>query len=513
MEKPLFEKILVVNRGEIAVRVIRACRDMGISPVTVYSEVDRTARHVMEADQAFLIRADLPRQSYLDIDALIDVAKKSGCEAVHPGYGFLSENPEFSETVESSGLKFIGPPADAIRSMGNKVSARRIMRDAGVAVTPGSDGIVEGEDEIRKVAGKVGYPVLLKAAAGGGGKGMRIVRKAKEIPSALRAVQSEAGSSFGDPTVFVERFVDSPRHIEVQVMAGPDGKAVHLGERECSIQRRHQKLVEESPSPAVDEKLRRHLGEMAVRAAEAVGYRNAGTVEFIMDAGKNVYFMEMNTRLQVEHPVTEMVTGLDLVRAQIRVAAELDPGFTQDDVQLRGSAIECRIFAEDPSNNFLPSPGRLDSYVPPSGPGVREDSGVYEGYTVPLDYDPMIAKLITWGLTRTEALDRMSRALAEYRIGGVKTTIPFHQALLAHPAFRAGDFDTHFIDRHPLDLSGGEEEGLAGAALAVALIAAREDRIRLAGLSQARGPGRMSPWKSAALYEGLARRLPGRNGR
>jgi acetyl-CoA carboxylase biotin carboxylase subunit len=513
MSQPLFNKILVVNRGEIAVRVIRACREMGISPVTVYSEVDRTARHVMEADQAFLIRADSPRQSYLAIDALIDVARRAGCEAVHPGYGFLAENPEFTEKLENAGLTFIGPPSTSIRAMGNKVAARKLMQEAGVAVTPGSAGTVSGEDEVGAVARKVGYPILLKAVAGGGGKGMRIVREEREIASALRAVQSEAGSSFGDPSVFVERFVDRPRHIEVQVMAGPDGKAIHLGERECSIQRRHQKLVEESPSPAVDEALRAHLGRMAVRAAEAVGYRNAGTVEFIMDADRNVYFMEMNTRLQVEHPVTELVTGLDLVQTQIRVAAGLDPGFAQDDVQLRGAAIECRIYAEDPANRFLPSPGRLEAYVPPSGPGVREDSGVYEGYTVPMDFDPLIAKLVTWGRTRTETLDRMNRALAEYRISGVKTTVPFHRALLAHPDFRSGEFDTHFIDRHPLDLEIDEENGLSQAALAAALIAAREDRIRLARLSQTRGPARMSPWKSAALYEGLTRRLPGRSGR
>ncbi len=513
MERPPFRKILVANRGEIAVRVIRACREMGIASVAVYSDADRTARHVLEADEAWHIGPASPRESYLNISRILEVARSSGSEAIHPGYGFLSENSEFAKSIEDQGLTFIGPPSSAIEAMGNKVAARRLMRQAGVAVTPGSEGTVTGEAEVRKVAAEVGYPVLLKAAAGGGGKGMRVVRAEREIASALRAVQSEAGSSFGDPSVFVERYVDRPRHIEVQVLAGPDGKAMHLGERECSIQRRHQKLVEESPSPAVDAALRARLGEMAVRAAEAVGYRNAGTVEFIMDADRNVYFMEMNTRLQVEHPVTEMVTGLDLVRAQVRVAAGLDPGFTQDDVELRGSAIECRIFAEDPENRFLPSPGLLRTYVPPSGPGVREDSGVYEGYTVPMDYDPMIAKLITWGRDRTEALDRMARALAEYRIGGVKTTIPFHRALMKHPVFRSGDFDTSFIDRHPLDLAPPEDATAGRVALAAALLAARADRLRLRRASGRDSGGGMSPWKRAALQEGLARRLAGKGAR
>jgi len=507
---PLFSKILVANRGEIAVRIMRACREMGIGTVAVYSDVDRTSRHVMEADEAYHLGAAAPRASYLDGEKILDAARRAGAQAIHPGYGFLSENAAFAEAVAGAGLVFIGPPAAAIKSMGNKVEARRIMRAAGVRVTPGSDGVVQGEDEIRKVADRVGFPVLLKAAAGGGGKGMRVVSAPGEITAALRAVQSEAGSSFGDPSVFVERFVESSRHIEVQILAGPDGRTMHLGERECSIQRRHQKLVEESPSPAVNEKLREHLGAMAVRAAEAVGYRNAGTVEFIMDGAGDFYFMEMNTRLQVEHPVTEMVTGLDLVHAQIQVAAGREPGFSQQDVRLTGAAIECRIFAEDPGNQFLPSPGRLTGYVPPGGPGVREDSGVYAGWTVPMEYDPMIAKLITWGRDRDTALDRMRRALGDFRIDGVRTTIPFHRALMDHPSFRAGDFNTSFLASHALDLAGEADAGAERAALAAAVIAAYERRLRRG--APGRRQGSMSRWKRASLLEGLSRRLPGAGG-
>jgi acetyl-CoA carboxylase, biotin carboxylase subunit len=507
-ERP-FRRILIANRGEIAVRVMRACREMGISPVAIFSEADRAARHVLEADEAICVGPAPSRQSYLCVERILEAARALDAEAIHPGYGFLSENAAFARACDEAGMIFIGPPPEAIEAMGNKVAARRLMKRAGVAVTPGSEGTIAGADEVRRVADEVGYPVLLKAAAGGGGKGMRVVRAEKEIAAALRAVQSEAGASFGDPSVFVERYVDHPRHIEVQVLAGPDGRAMHLGERECSIQRRHQKLVEESPSPAVDAALRERIGAMAVRAAEAVGYRNAGTVELIMDAGRNVYFMEMNTRLQVEHPVTEMATGLDLVRAQIRIAAGLEPEFTQADVVLRGHAVECRIFAEDPAANFMPSPGRLDTYRPPSGPGVREDSGVYEGAVVPMDYDPMIAKLIVWGQSREVALDRMLRALGEYRIAGVKTTIPFHVALLRHPAFRSGDFDTGFIDKHHAELmaalGGGTEDDTADAALAAALITAYEDRLRLS----AAGASAAGAWKRAAVDEGLARRLGG----
>ncbi|MFQ5718149.1 MAG: acetyl-CoA carboxylase biotin carboxylase subunit [Acidobacteriota bacterium] len=508
---PPFDKILVANRGEIAVRVIRCCREMGVRSVAIFSDVDRKSRHVLEADEAHGLQGDSPRQVYLDAEQIVEIAKEVGAGAIHPGYGFLSENFEFAELCKISNIVFIGPGPEAIRLMGNKVSARELMRQAGVAVTPGSDGPVATAADVKKVADEVGYPILLKAAAGGGGKGMRIVRDAKTISSALRAVRSEAAASFGDDAVFVERYVDRPRHIEVQVLAGADGTTLHLGERECSIQRRHQKLVEESPSPAVDETLRARLGEMATRAAQAVGYRNAGTVEFIMDEQQNVYFMEMNTRLQVEHPVTEMVTGIDLVRAQVLIAAGLDPGFTQDDIRLHGSAIECRIFAEDPDNHFLPSPGRITSYTPASGPGVREDSGVYAGYTVPLDYDPTIGKLIVWGRTRQTALDRMRRALGELHIGGVKTTLPFHRALIDHPAFRAGDIDTHFIDTHSLAPSAAGGPAIEKAALAVALAAAHQAAQRLGRDGRRVDPSRrpMSGWKRAALSDGMRSRLPG----
>ena len=505
-ERPPFRKILVANRGEIAVRVMRCCRDMGIKSVAVYSDVDREGLHVLEADEAHRLGPAAPRLSYLDMNKILEAAVRSGAEAIHPGYGFLSENSEFAQLCEDQKISFIGPPASAIEAMGDKVAARALMVQAGVSVTPGSDGAVAGEKEIRAVAKRVGYPVLLKPTLGGGGKGMRIVRAATEIASSLQAVRSEVATSFGGSSVFVERYIPRARHIEVQVLAGPDGRTMHLGERECSIQRRHQKLVEECPSPAVGKDLRDRLGEMAVRAAEAVSYRNAGTVEFIMDEKGDVYFMEMNTRLQVEHPVTEMVTGIDLVRAQIRVAAGLDPGFSQDDVLLSGSAIECRIFAEDPENGFLPSPGRLTVYAPPAGPGIREDSGVYAGASVPMDYDPMIAKLIAWGRDRDEAVDRMRRALGDYRIGGVKTTIPFHLALMDHEAFRSGDLHTHFIDEHPLDMSLDHADGLGRAALVAALVTAYDD-----------GPGRtrtadgppVSPWKQAGMRDAVRRRLPG----
>ncbi|MFQ5766510.1 MAG: acetyl/propionyl/methylcrotonyl-CoA carboxylase subunit alpha, partial [Acidobacteriota bacterium] len=483
---------------------------MGISPVAVYSDVDRCARHVRDADEAYLLGPAPPRSSYLNQEKILEIAAESGAGAVHPGYGFLSENPDFAAACAARSVVFVGPPAAAIHVMGNKVEARRLMLEAGVSVTPGSAGEVSTVEEIRRVARQVGYPILLKAAAGGGGRGMRVVQTAAEIEAALAAVQSEAGSAFGDRSVFVERLVERPRHIEVQILSGPDGRTVHLGERECSIQRRHQKLVEESPSPAVDEALRNRLGSLAVRAAEAVDYRNAGTVGFIMDGGGEVYFMEMNTRLQVEHPVTEMVTGVDLVKAQIRIAAGIDPGLRQEDIQMRGAAIECRIFAEDPARGFLPSPGRLKTYRPPAGPGVREDAGVHTGDAVPTEYDPMIAKLIAWGGDRHEAVERMARALDEYRISGVPTTLPFHQALMAHPAFRAGNLDTGFIQRHGLKPLSGRSGDLEKVALVAALLAAREDRMRRAVAARP-GPPSMSSWKRAALREGQSR-LPGGGG-
>ncbi|HXI02712.1 MAG TPA: acetyl-CoA carboxylase biotin carboxylase subunit, partial [Candidatus Saccharimonadales bacterium] len=441
-----FRRLLVANRGEIAVRVIRACREMGIESVAVFSEADRDGLHVRLADRAYPIGPPAPAQSYLRIEGILDAARRSGAEAIHPGYGFLSENPVFAEACEAAGVVFIGPPASAMKAMGNKIEARRVMKAAGVPVIPGSDGGVGSEAEIRKVAGRVGYPILIKAASGGGGRGMRVVRSAKEIGPALDACRSEAGASFGDDTVYVERYSDRVRHIEVQVLADGRGNVVHLGERECSIQRRHQKLIEESPSPLLDAAARASIGEAAVKACKAIGYRSAGTVEFLADDEGEFHFMEVNARLQVEHPVTELVTGVDLVKEQFRIAAGEALGLDQADIGLSGSAIECRIIAEDPEQGFLPTPGRIERLRVPGGPGVRDDSGVYEGYTMPIHYDSLISKLITWGGDREEAIDRMRRALDEYFIEGFPTTIGFLRRVMDHPEFLAGRLHTRFVE-------------------------------------------------------------------
>jgi len=459
----MFRKILIANRGEIAVRVIRACREMDIGSVAVFSEADRDALHVRLADEAYPIGPPAPQESYLSIPRIIEAARLAKAEAIHPGYGFLSENPLFPEACAKAKIVFIGPGAAAMRLMGNKVTARAAMIAAGVPVTPGTEMLPEDPEQARRVvedamtghegAGKrkapaPAYPVLLKAAAGGGGKGMRAVASEAEFVSAYTQARSEAQSAFGDPSVYAERLVVKPRHIEIQVLADAKGHTVHLGERECTIQRRHQKLIEESPSPVVDGATRARLGELGVRAARAAGYVGAGTCEFLRDASGEFYFMEMNARLQVEHPVTEMVTGLDLVKLQIRIAAGEPLPFTQDQVTMRGWAIECRIFAEDPARGFMPSPGRIGTLRVPSGPGIRDDGGVYQGYRVPVYYDPMISKLVAWGEDRAEAIARMRRALDEYRIEGVRTTIPFHRRVFRHPAFIQGDMDTGFIQTH-----------------------------------------------------------------
>ena len=450
-----FRRILIANRGEIAVRVIRACRELNISPVAIYSTADREALHVRMADEALEIGPPPARESYLDIDSVIRAAQRSGAEAIHPGYGFLSENPAFAEACEQAGIVFIGPPASAMRAMGNKVEARRLMASAGVPVVPGTD-FLPGEDEAVAAARKIGFPVMIKAAAGGGGKGMRIVRSEDEVAAAFRLARSEAGSSFGDPSVYMEKYVERPRHIEFQVLADGSGRVIHLAERECSIQRRHQKLVEECPSPVVDDALRQRVGAIAIRAAEAVGYVGAGTVEMLRSDDGSFYFMEMNTRLQVEHPVTEMVTGIDIVRAQIEIAAGGTLPIGQADLAIRGHAIECRVYAEDPRRGFMPSPGRIGVLRAPAGPFVRDDSGVYPGYTVPIHYDPMISKLACWGRTRDEAIDRLRRALGEYRIQGIRTTIPFLRRLVRHSAFVAADLDTHFIEKYRDELLPAE---------------------------------------------------------
>jgi acetyl-CoA carboxylase, biotin carboxylase subunit len=443
----MFKKLLIANRGEIAVRVIRACRELGISPVAVYSDADRASLHVRYADEAIHIGPAPSNESYLSIEKIIAAAKRTDAEAIHPGYGFLSENASFAEAVEQAGLVLVGPPAAAMKMMGSKTSARSAAIAAGAPVVPGATSPVESIEEAIQTADEIGFPVMLKAAAGGGGKGMRLVRSRDEIASALSMAQSEALSSFKDAAVYIEKYIERPRHIEIQLMADTFGNLVTLGERECSLQRRHQKIVEECPSPVVDEDLRRRMGEAAVKIARAANYMNAGTIEFLVDQEKNFYFLEMNTRLQVEHPVTEMVTGRDLVHEQIRVAAGHPLSFSQDEIVMRGAAIECRIYAEDSENNFMPSPGLIKRIKTPAGPGVREDSGIYEGWEVPVYYDSLLAKFSVWAETREMAVKRLARALDEYEIEGIHTTLPFFRSIVGSQEFRRGDFDTGFIDR------------------------------------------------------------------
>jgi acetyl-CoA carboxylase biotin carboxylase subunit len=449
----MFKKVLIANRGEIAVRILRACRDLQISPVAVYSEADRSALHVMLADEAYLIGPAPANESYLKIDTIIETALRSGCEAIHPGYGFLAENPHFAKACADAGMTFIGPSEYSISLMGDKLASRKAVEEAGVPVIPGSKGALESSRDLERLAQSIGFPILLKASAGGGGKGMRIIRNGEEIPSAFSSASGEAASAFGNPTVYAERYIEKPRHIEVQVFGDRFGNLVYLGERECSIQRRHQKLIEECPSPIVDPAFRAEIGEAAVRVARIAQYENAGTVEFLVDDSDSTlryYFLEMNTRLQVEHPVTEIVTGRDLVVEQFRVAGGLPMSFNQSEIDLDGAAIECRIYAEDPDQNFMPSPGKITAYYEPSGPGIRNDSGVYAGFQIPLEYDPLVSKLITYGRSRKEAIFRMRRALKEFRIGGVKTSIPFFIRLLEDSEFIVGNLHTHFIEQQGL---------------------------------------------------------------
>lgn len=444
----MFKRILIANRGEIAVRIIRACRELGIETVAVYSEADAEALHVMMADEAYCIGPSSSAESYLNKNNLVSTALKTGAEAIHPGYGFLAENAEFAEMCADHDLVFIGPSPDAISKMGAKAVARETMEKAGVPIVPGTDGIIEKEKDALKRADEIGYPVIVKATAGGGGKGMRVAESPEELKTAIKMAQREAETAFGDAGVYMEKFVEEPRHVEIQIMADSHGNVVHFGERDCSIQRRHQKLVEEAPSPALDEKTREAMGQAAIQAAKAVNYCGAGTVEFLLDKHKNFYFMEMNTRIQVEHPVTEEVTGIDLIKEQIRAAAGEKLSVTQEDIQLNGWAIECRINAENPLKNFMPSPGKVDVYLPPGGLGVRIDSAVYPGYTITPYYDSMVAKLIVRGNTREEAITRMKRALKEFVIEGVDTTIPFHLKLMDHEKFKEGDFNTKFLETY-----------------------------------------------------------------
>lgn len=443
----MIKKVLVANRGEIAVRVIRACKELGIETVAVYSEADKDALHVQLADEAYCIGPTASKDSYLNFTNIISVAKLTNTDAIHPGYGFLSENADFAELCKECNITFIGPSAEAISKMGAKDVARETMREAGVPIVPGSQGVIDSVEDGLKIAEEIGYPVIIKATAGGGGKGIRVARDEEELKKGIQITQQEAATAFGNPGVYLEKFIEDFRHVEIQVLADNHGNVIHLGERDCTIQRRLQKLVEETPSPALTEEVRQKMGEAAVKAAKAVNYSGAGTVEFIFDHHSNAfYFMEMNTRIQVEHPVTEMVTGIDLIKEQIKIASNEKLAYKQEDITFTGWAIECRINAENPEKNFMPSPGKIEMYLPPGGLGVRVDSACYPGYSIPPYYDSMIAKLITYGATREEAIARMKRALSEFVIEGVSTTIPFHIKLFEHEKFVGGDFNTKFLE-------------------------------------------------------------------
>jgi acetyl-CoA carboxylase biotin carboxylase subunit len=448
----MIKKILIANRGEIAVRIIRSCRELGIRSVAVFSDADRAAMHVRYASEAYYIGPSPSRESYLVAEKIIQVALQAKVDAIHPGYGFLSENADFARRCSEVGIKFIGPSSEAITQMGDKITARQTMIAAGVPVVPGTQKSVTNPNDIKKIVEEIGLPVMIKASAGGGGKGMRLVRDQRELFSAVKMAQSEAMSSFGNDTVYIEKYIESPHHIEFQILADKQGNTVHLFERECSVQRRHQKVVEETPSPFITPELREQMGEAAIAAAKAVNYEGAGTIEFLVDANRNFYFLEMNTRLQVEHPITERTTGIDIVKEQINIASGEPLSFKQEEVFQFGHSIECRISAEDPFNNFMPSPGVVRHISEPNGLGIRTDGYVYEGYEIPMHYDPMISKVITWGRTRAEAIDRMRRSLYEYKITGVKTSTKFLERIMMNKNFRDGKYDTHFIEKHSEEL-------------------------------------------------------------
>ena len=502
----MFDKVLVANRGEIALRIVRACRELGVRSVAVYSDADARAPHVREADEAVRLGPAPSSESYLRGDLIIAAARATGAQAIHPGYGFLAEREPFARAVRDAGLVFVGPPAEAIAAMGSKTSARQLAIAAGVPVVPGTTDALRDADEAAAVAERFGYPVLLKAAAGGGGKGMRVVREPRELPSSLEAARREALNAFGDDAVYVEKYIVGPRHVEIQVLGDLHGTMLSLGERECSVQRRHQKMIEEAPSVAVSPELRRRMGETAVSAARAAGYVNAGTCEFLLDANGDFYFLEMNTRLQVEHPVTELTTGIDIVQWQLRIAAGERLPFRQDEIAPDGWAIECRITSEDPANDFLPSTGRVSFLRLPGGPGVRWDGGVGMGTEVGLHYDPMLAKLIAWAPTRTEAIDRMHRALLELTIEGVETSRDFHLRVMEDDEFRRGDIEIQWLERRLASLVAVRPppDGVRAAAIAGVLLAERDRSVRPATPSTAAAAANgRDPWLRAARLESL----------
>ncbi|HKI53192.1 MAG TPA: acetyl-CoA carboxylase biotin carboxylase subunit [Anaerolineales bacterium] len=502
----MFKKVLVANRGEIAVRIIRACRELGVETVAVYSDADRHALHVRYADEAFLLGPAPSRESYLRADKILDIARKCNADAIHPGYGFLAERDDFAEACEESNITFIGPKPSAIAAMGDKGVARATVIKAGVPIVPGTEDVGNmTNDDLLAIAPDVGFPLLIKATAGGGGKGMREVKSIEEMPTLLESARREAESAFGNGNVYLEKLVEGARHIEIQILADTHGNVIHLGERECSLQRRHQKLLEEAPSSALSEELRNQMGSVAVKAAQAVNYVNAGTIEFLLDKDNNYYFLEMNTRLQVEHPVTEMVTGIDIVKEQIRIARGRALTYTQEDVKFNGHAIECRINAEDPYNGFMPSTGRITHSLLPTGPGVRVDTGVYPGFEITPFYDPMIAKLIVWGETRAQAILRMRRALEEYRIVGVNTNIPFHQTMMDSHRFMGGQYDTRFVEER-FSMEGAEEyrKRYAEVAAIFAALVAHQSTERSAQIVQ-RNERDTSNWKWVGRWERMHR--------
>ena len=501
------KKVLIANRGEIAVRIIRSCRELGIMTVAVYSEADRTALHVRYADEAYFIGPSPSNESYLVMDKIIEVAKKSKSDAIHPGYGFLSENAEFSDRVKRAGLIFIGPSAHSIRTMGDKISARKTMIDARVPVVPGTKENIKDDSASNRIITEIGLPVMIKASAGGGGKGMRLVKKEDELAAAIRAAKSEALSAFGDDSVYIEKYIESPHHIEFQILADRHGNVIHLCERECSVQRRHQKVVEETPSPLMTVELREEMGKKAIAAAKAVQYEGAGTIEFLVDNRLNYYFLEMNTRLQVEHPVTELVTGIDLVKEQLFIADGQPLRIRQEEVSQKGHSIECRLYAEDPENNFMPSPGLVSKIIEPMGTGVRCDGYIYQGYTIPIYYDPLISKLITWGINREEAINRMVRALEEYYILGVKTSKNFLVRIMGTPDFIAGKYDTHFIEKNSNFLfspcrSEREYEQFEGLAALTALLEYNASRLNGNNMP---GPNGRNQWKEFGRKKSMIR--------